>query len=81
MRILVVDDEKTLVKGMKFNLENEGYEVECAYDGAAALGLAREYFICLETHQKACFQTIQSSKLINYSLTITDTPSGITVTL
>ena len=42
LRILVVDDEKTLVKGMKFNLENEGYEVECAYDGAAALGLARE---------------------------------------
>ena len=42
MRILVVDDEKTLVKGMKFNLENEGYEVECAYDGAVALGLARE---------------------------------------
>lgn len=42
MRILVVDDEKTLVKGMKFNLENEGYEVECAYDGAAALDLARE---------------------------------------
>ena len=37
MKILVVDDEKTLVKGMKFNLENEGYEVECAYDGAAAL--------------------------------------------
>ena len=42
MRILVVDDEKTLVKGMKFNLENEGYEVECAYDGATALELARE---------------------------------------
>ena len=42
MRILVVDDEKLLVKGMKFNLENEGYEVECAYDGAAALDLARE---------------------------------------
>jgi len=42
LRILVVDDEKTLVKGMKFNLENEGYEVECAYDGAAALDLARE---------------------------------------
>ncbi len=42
MRILVVDDERTLVKGMKFNLENEGYEVECAYDGAAAVDLARE---------------------------------------
>ena len=40
-KILVVDDEKLLVKGMKFNLENEGYEVECAYDGAAAVELAR----------------------------------------
>ena len=42
MRILVVDDERTLVKGIKFNLENEGYEVETAYDGAAAVELARE---------------------------------------
>ena len=41
MKILVVDDEKLLVKGMKFNLETEGYEVECAYDGAAAVELAR----------------------------------------
>ena len=41
MKILVVDDEKTLVKGIKFNLENEGYQVECAYDGAAAVDLAR----------------------------------------
>ena len=30
MKILVVDDEKLLVKGMKFNLENEGYEVMTA---------------------------------------------------
>ena len=44
LRILVVDDEKTLVKGMKFNLENEGYEVECAYDGAAALELAHKIY-------------------------------------
>ncbi|MBP3486510.1 MAG: response regulator transcription factor [Oscillospiraceae bacterium] len=41
MKILVVDDERTLVKGIKFNLENEGYQVECAYDGAAAVDLAR----------------------------------------
>ena len=41
MKILVVDDEKTIVKGIKFNLENEGYQVECAYDGAAAVELAR----------------------------------------
>ena len=42
MRILVVDDERVMVKGLKFNLENEGYQVECAYDGAAAVALARE---------------------------------------
>jgi len=42
VKILVVDDEKLLVKGMKFNLENEGYEVECAYDGAAAVEMTRE---------------------------------------
>ena len=42
MKILVVDDERTLVKGIKFNLENEGYEVERAYDGAAAVEIARE---------------------------------------
>ena len=41
MKILVVDDEKLLVKGIKFNLENEGYEVQTAYDGAAAVELAR----------------------------------------
>ena len=41
LKILVVDDEKLLVKGMKFNLENEVYQVECAYDGAAAVELAR----------------------------------------
>ena len=40
MRILVVDDEKLLVKGIKFNLENEGYTVDTAYDGLAAVELA-----------------------------------------
>lgn len=42
MKILVVDDEKLLVKGMKFNLENEGYEVMTAYDGAAAVELEKK---------------------------------------
>ena len=41
MKILVVDDEQLLVKGMKFNLENEGYTVETAYDGATAIDLAK----------------------------------------
>ena len=40
MRILVVDDEKLLVKGIKFNLENEGYTVDTAYDGLTAVELA-----------------------------------------
>lgn len=37
MRILVVDDEKLLVKGIKFNLENEGYQVDACYDGEEAV--------------------------------------------
>jgi DNA-binding response OmpR family regulator len=41
MKILVVDDEKLLVKGIKFNLENEGYQVETAYDGEEAVERAR----------------------------------------
>ncbi len=35
--ILVVDDEKTLVKALTFNLEKEGFRVEAAYDGEEAL--------------------------------------------
>jgi len=42
MRILVVDDERLLVKGIRFNLENEGYEVDAAYDGEEALALFNE---------------------------------------
>lgn len=41
MKILVVDDEKIIVKGLKFNLENEGYQVDAAYDGQEAVELAR----------------------------------------
>ena len=41
MKILVVDDERLLVKGIKFNLENEGYQVETAYDGRTAVELAK----------------------------------------
>ncbi len=41
MKILVVDDERLLVKGIKFNLENDGYQVDAGYDGEEALELAR----------------------------------------
>ena len=42
MKILVVDDEKLLVKGIKFNLENEGYTVEACYDGLTAVQMAAQ---------------------------------------
>ncbi len=42
MKILVVDDEHLLVKGIKFNLENDGYEVRAAYDGLEAVEAAGE---------------------------------------
>ncbi len=40
-KILVVDDERVLVKGIKFNLENEGYQVDTGYDGEEAVEKAR----------------------------------------
>ena len=48
-RILVVDDEKLIVKGIKFSLEQDGMEVDCAYDGEEAVNLAKqvEYDIVL----------------------------------
>jgi len=42
MKILIVDDEKLLVKGMKFNFEQEGYQVVSAYDGEEALRLSKD---------------------------------------
>ncbi len=42
MKILVVDDEKIIVKGLKYNLEQEGYQVECAYDGEEAVKKAHD---------------------------------------
>lgn len=41
MKILVVDDEKVIVKGIKFNLENEGYTVDVGYDGIEAVAKAK----------------------------------------
>ena len=41
-KVLVVDDEKLIVKGIRFNLEQDGMEVDCAYDGEEALEKAKE---------------------------------------
>ncbi len=41
-RVLVVDDEKLIVKGIRFSLLQDDYEVDCAYDGEEALQMCRE---------------------------------------
>lgn len=48
-KVLVVDDEKLIVKGIRFSLEQDGMEVDCAYDGEEALEMIRnkEYDIIL----------------------------------
>ena len=48
-KVLVVDDEKLIVKGIKFSLEQDGMDVECAYDGEEALAMAQkcEYDVVL----------------------------------
>ncbi|MBR5407540.1 MAG: response regulator transcription factor [Lachnospiraceae bacterium] len=42
MKVLVVDDEKAIVKGIAFSIQNDGNEVDCAYDGEEALAKIRE---------------------------------------
>ena len=48
-KVLVVDDEKLIVKGIRFSLEQDGMEVDCAYDGEEALNMIKnkEYDIIL----------------------------------
>lgn len=41
-RVLIVDDEKLIVKGIRFSLEKDDYEVDTAYDGGEALEKAKE---------------------------------------
>lgn len=41
IKVLVVDDEKLIVKGIRFSLEQDGMEVTCAYDGEEALEFAK----------------------------------------
>ena len=63
-RILVVDDEKLIVKGIRFSLEQEGMEVDCAYDGEEALEYAKGMnmilsFGCDDAAETGCFQVCQ----------------------
>ena len=47
-KVLVVDDEKLIVKGIRFSLEQDGMEVDCAYDGEEARSARKtEYDVVL----------------------------------
>ena len=40
-KVLVVDDEKLIIKGIRYSLEQDDMEVDCAYDGEEALEMAK----------------------------------------
>ena len=56
-KVLVVDDEKLIVKGIKYSLEQDGMEVSCAYDGREALDLikADKILPVLRSFVSSCF--------------------------
>ena len=67
-KVLVVDDEKLIVKGIRFSLEQDGMEVDCAYDGEEAVEKAKDkkydiILLDLLLHQK-------TSLLCVYLLTV-----------
>ncbi|MDO4554712.1 MAG: response regulator transcription factor [Lachnospiraceae bacterium] len=61
-RVLVVDDEKLIVKGLKFSLEQDDIEVDCAYDGEEALAKAKE------TEYDMVFLDVMLPKLTGYEV-------------
>lgn len=61
-RVLVVDDEKLIVKGLKFSLEQDDIIVDCAYDGEEALAKARE------TEYDMVFLDVMLPKLTGYEV-------------
>ena len=68
-KVLVVDDEKLIVKGIRFSLEQDGMEVECAYDGEEALKLATENqydMILLDIMLPSILGSMMSSRIISY---------------
>lgn len=61
-RVLVVDDEKLIVKGLKFSLEQDDITVDCAYDGEEALELAKK------TEYDMVFLDVMLPKLNGYEV-------------
>ena len=68
-KVLVVDDEKLIVKGIRFSLEQDGMQVDCAYDGQEAIDLAtnNKYDIIFIDAAKGKYPIFlnESLKLIN----------------
>ena len=71
-KILVVDDEKLIVKGIKFSLEQEGWEVDAAYDGEEALNLAgaKEYDVILLDVMLPIFDGLEVCRQIRQTSTV-----------
>lgn len=70
-KILVVDDEKLIVKGIRFSLEQEGMEVDCAYDGEEALEYARrcEYdLVLLDVMLRNWMVSRYVSRFVNFQI-------------
>ena len=53
-KVLVVDDEKLIVKGIRFSLEQDGMEVDCAYDGEEALCPSASRSVNFPTFRSSC---------------------------
>ena len=75
--ILVVDDEKLIVKGIRFSLEQEGMEVDCAYDGEEALEYAKACEYDLSNAGKGYLPRFSLSGKATYQSDITRLPVEI----
>ena len=64
MKVLVVDDEKLIVKGIRFSLEQDGMEVDCAYDGEEALQKIKENEYSLKIKNKKEYNKLHQYYLI-----------------
>ena len=53
-KVLVVDDEKLIVKGIRFSLLQDGMEVDCAYDGEEAFNMAKACLLYTSPSPRDC---------------------------
>ena len=63
-RILLVDDEPLIIKGLKYTLEQEGFETDSAADGEEALSVFRERWIPLENRYFTALDILSQCDLV-----------------